>query len=79
MIKTAQPENRSLRELRRRAALSSKDLALLAGVAPNTILNAERGRLPRWETQDAIAAALSKVLGVEIDPLTIWPLDEIAA
>jgi DNA-binding XRE family transcriptional regulator len=79
MLNTAQPDHRSLRELRRRAALSSRKLADLAGVAQTTVLNAERGSLPRWETQDAIAAALSDVLGEMIDPLTIWPLDEAAA
>lgn len=77
MVRVAQREpHPSLRLLRRRAALSSRELARLACVAPNTIRNAERGTLPTPRTQDAIAAALSRELGEYVDPLALWPVDD---
>ena len=66
----------TLRQLRRRAALSSRELARLAGTAPNTIRNAERGTIPKEQTQDRIAAALTHALGEYVDPLELWPLDD---
>jgi transcriptional regulator with XRE-family HTH domain len=70
----SRPAHRSLRQLRRRAALSARELAARAGVASNTILNAERGSTPKYATQDAIAAALADVLGEPVDALELWPL-----
>lgn len=52
----------TLRELRQRAGVSAAQLARLAGVAPNTVLNAERGTRPSVAHQRAIAAALQVVL-----------------
>ena len=49
-----------LRELRERNALSQRDLARMAGVAVNTVLDAERGRRrPRPSTRRKIAKALN--------------------
>ena len=50
----------TLRELRERNALSQRDLARLAGIAVNTVLDAERGRRrPRPSTRRKLAKALN--------------------
>lgn len=49
----------TLRRVRIQVEMSAAELARLAGVAPNTVLNAERGTLPSPEHRRAISAALS--------------------
>ncbi len=57
----------TLRELRERNALSQRDLARLAGVAANTVLDVEKGRRrPRPSTRRKLAKALD-VLPRDID------------
>jgi DNA-binding XRE family transcriptional regulator len=51
-----------LRELRERAGCSVNELAREAGVVPNTIRNAERGKPLERATQRAIGEALSMML-----------------
>lgn len=57
----------TLRELRESNALSQRDLARLAGMSVNTILDLEKGRRrPRPSTRRKLAKAL-KVLPRDID------------
>lgn len=51
-----------LRELRQRLGISGAELARQAGVAPNTVLNAEHGRTIDRSSQRAIGEALSMLL-----------------
>jgi len=60
----------NLIELRTKHGLSASQLAQQAGVKPSTVWNAERGRIPRNDTQLRIA----KVFG--LTPLDLWPLEE---
>jgi len=53
---------RTLRELREQAGCSAAELARQAGVAPNTVLNAERGGTLERGKQRAITEALSMIL-----------------
>ena len=64
MSERAHTPNVALVELRQRARLSRPELARLAKVAPNTVLNAERGIIPSAKSQRRIAAALAKALVV---------------
>jgi transcriptional regulator with XRE-family HTH domain len=64
MSEPAQQTNTALRELRQRAELSAAELARRAGVAPNTVLNAERGSKPAAERRRRIALALAEALAV---------------
>ena len=57
----------TLRELREREALSQRDLARLAGIAANTVLDVEKDRRrPRPSTRRKLAKALN-VLPRDID------------
>jgi Helix-turn-helix. len=57
----------TLKELRESRALAQRDLALLAGVSTNTILDLEKGRRPpRPSTRRKLARAL-KVRPHQID------------
>ena len=58
MSRSAQSSGDRLRELRVAAGLSAAELARMADVAPNTILNAERGSTPTPAFQRAISDAL---------------------
>lgn len=51
-----------LRELRQRLRISAAELARQAGVAPNTVLNAEHGKTIDRGSQRAIGEALSMLL-----------------
>jgi transcriptional regulator with XRE-family HTH domain len=53
-----------LHELRVAAGLSAAELARMAGLAGNTILNAERGAVPSLANQRAIVDALNEALAV---------------
>lgn len=52
----------NLRELRERTGVSAAELARQAGVAPNTVLNAERGKTIDRSTRRRIASALTTLL-----------------
>ncbi len=57
----------TLRELRERNALAQRDLARLAGISVNTVLDLEKGRRrPRPSTRRKLAKALN-VAPREID------------
>ncbi len=56
----------ALRRLRELAEVSASELARLAGVAQNTILNAERGTsMPRPDARRRISAALATLLDAD--------------
>src|SRR4051794_1070484 len=55
-----------LKQMRHRAHCSAADLAQLAGVAPNTVLNAERGRPTDPQTQRLTPEALTALLQREV-------------
>ena len=56
----------NLRELRERTGVSAAELARQAGVAPNTVLNAERGKTIDVSTRRRIAGALTTLLQREV-------------
>jgi transcriptional regulator with XRE-family HTH domain len=51
-----------LRQLRNRVGCSAAELARIAGLAPNTVLNAERGKVTDPQTRRHIEGALGVVL-----------------
>ena len=54
---------------RRRARLSQRELAQLAGVSPPTVFKADHGASLRPKTQRKLAAAL------QLDPNELWPIN----
>jgi transcriptional regulator with XRE-family HTH domain len=61
---------KNLRHLRERAALSQRDLAALSGVAPASIIRAEKGEPIRFVTARKLATALG------VDPAELMGIDE---
>jgi transcriptional regulator with XRE-family HTH domain len=60
------PTTSTLRRLRNRVGVSAHELARLSGVAPNTVLNAERGRVHDEPIRRRIAGALETVMQREV-------------
>jgi transcriptional regulator with XRE-family HTH domain len=76
-----------LARLRALAGLSARELGALAGVAPNTVSNIERGSTPSPDTAariiDALTHALprrtSELIAQAVERLRDAPCDELAA
>jgi transcriptional regulator with XRE-family HTH domain len=74
MSTSVQRSSDRLRVLRLRAGFSQRSLALAAGVAPNTIRNAENGVVLRPELQHRVVNALNLWLDEPLSIFDLWPL-----